>query len=236
MPSFFDKVKSLVIEDDQTKAPGLQKSVAAPDAKPLKVQVVGGPTAAPADSWKTVPGSAADVPALVDVSKVEADIEAAIQAHPNFQRAVNFLKVVDSMKSVIPDEATRIRAAQAASGVDPTDLIVAVRSASLAVDSAKADFESGFVASKSADIAQSQQMAVEVQSEIDKLTQQLGDLSTQKGQIDQHVRDSSVALDKAKIDHKSVTDLVMTRYTSLADKLAKYLGAQSALQGGVNGQ
>jgi chromosome segregation ATPase len=218
MPSFFDKVKSLVVEDDTPKkptAPATQSTATA--AANIGATAVANlnMTVAPADS----------TPALINVADEEKKIEELIQALPQFQKAAAFMKTVDSMKSVISDEATRINAARAALSADPQDLIIAVRSASLAIDAAKTDFEQNFVASKEHGLQDLAADSNSLQAKIDDLTKQLGELSTQKNATDQQLRDSHVALEKAKIDHTSVISLVTGRYTTLADKLAKYFGA-----------
>lgn len=215
--SFFDKIKNTFVESDNPK----------PEEKPQA------PAMVPA---KMAPGSSnqvmtpldnvgnKDVPGLIDPANAEQCLETEIAAHPEFKLAKDFFDVVASMKDVIPDEATRFKAAIAASRVDSTALLQAVNVSRVVLAEAEKYFQDSFVTSKATDIEQSKHMSVEVQVEIDKMTQKLGDLSTQKGQIDQHVRDSTVALEKAKIDYKSALDTVSTRYTTLADKLAKYLG------------
>lgn len=213
--SFFDKIKNTFVESDEPKP---EAKVSAP--APTKSQ----PTLPSSVTSSLNDVSAKDVPSLIDPANAEQCLETEIAAHPEFKLAKDFFDVVASMKDVIPDEATRFKAAIAASRADSTALLQAVNVSRVVLAEAEKYFQDSFVTSKATDIEQSKHMSVEVQAEIDKMTQKLGDLSTQKGQIDQHVRDSTVALEKAKIDYKSALDTVSTRYTTLADKLAKYLG------------
>lgn len=215
--SFFDKAKSLMFEDDKKADP---KPKQAPANLAPRVPIAAGTQIAVGDTVGT--GSPASP---LDVATVEANIEAAIHSTAEFAPMIEFLKVFDSLKDVIGDEALRIKAAQKASGVDPATIIASIKSWSPTLSGEITKFESSFVASSVQALNDLNSDGMALTKQIDELTAKLGDLSQKRTDIGKQISEGDVSLEKAKIDFKAVVGRVDKRYTEFLAKLEQHLGA-----------
>ena len=204
----FNKLKNLVVEDDTPQVQAPQIAVAAQViAQVAQVQVT------------------ADTPSVLDTAVVEAGIEAQIQANPAHAMFITFNKSVQSLEKVIPDEATRFKAAQATTSLITADLVAAVESAKQVIANETANFEATFVAQSQAAITAVENEKTSVEAQIQTLTEQLGQLSDHKNNLAKDSVSKTAELAKAKIDFTSVVGLVDKRYSEISRKLTQFLGA-----------
>lgn len=210
--SFMKTLKAIgIVEDDQPK-----------EAPKAKVPQMSDRATHEAEATSLLSG--AD-PSPLDVNAVEEHMNQVIRDNPEFAPVSAFLTVADSMKNVIADEGTRFKAAAAASGVDSSVLVTAARSFSPVLAAECQKFEDVYVKNCEDKLAGLNNEATQLQSRIDELTAQLGQLSEQKTAIGQQIRDADVGLAKAKIDFKSVVSTVDKRYMELVSKITQHVGA-----------
>ena len=235
----FDKLKqlgSLLVETDDPKKPA-SVPVAAKSKAPLP------PFPSPyvetgnsADNTLPVAGQdsgVASASTLIDREAEENRLNGLIRNHASFKVVADFLDTADTMKNVLKDESTRFQAtfeiARAKTNLAASNLVEAAQSVPQILDEEITKFNHGFVEGQEHLLGDLAAESNSLQTQIDAVTKQLGELSNQKSKTDQKLRDSHVALEKAKIDFKSVTDKLTGDYNTLATKLVKYLG-------GSNGQ
>jgi peptidoglycan hydrolase CwlO-like protein len=88
-----------------------------------------------------------------------------------------------------------------------------------------ANFETNFVGSAEQDISATENELTQVEANIASLTEQLGQASTRKSELDSAVIAKKAELAKAKIDFASTSEKVRGFYTNLVSKMTKYIGA-----------
>jgi hypothetical protein len=212
--AFMKALKNLgIIEDDQPKTKE-------PSHVPPKTQ----PISAATDPTEGQAPMSDNTPSLLDMQAVEQGIDQAIQNSPAFKPVTTFLTVADSMKSVIGEEGTRLKAAAAASGVDVVTLNTAADSYADVLMAESKRFDEQFVAKAEESRSLLNDRATELQARIDGLTAELGQLSDQKNELRQQIRDADDGLEKAKIDFRSVVNKLADRYNEIANKIKQHVG------------
>jgi len=104
-------------------------------------------------------------------------------------------------------------------------LIASVKSSETIIANEASNFEQSFVTSANNEIAQLNAQSDAIATQLQTLTQQLGQLSDQKTELTKAITSKTADLGKAGIDFNSVVKTLGTRYQEIGNKLQQYLGA-----------
>jgi arsenate reductase-like glutaredoxin family protein len=223
----FSKIKGLgqtlgILEEDkdeQQQASSTRKPVSSVAA----VAATAGDSAPPLVSPDNSPEMALDV---LSVTKALDDM---IRAAPEFAPFAAFETTLDSMKTVIPEEGMRFKAAQAASGsVSSKDLVDALAVHKSVLQRENDKFQQTVVHAAEEEV---QAIGVEVeklQQQADELTRQLGELSKRKDALLEESRLKTISAKKAAIDFAGIIESLEARYTNIAGLVQKHLGGSNA--------
>lgn len=201
---FFDKIKNLVIEEDSTSA------------KPAAVA-----PAAPAQQASGFDTVVTDI--KIDVADVEQKIEEDISKVESFSVFTRFQETLKSLEAIIPDEATRFKAAAATTQLDAQMLIDSVSSARTVLEQKAQEFTSSFVQAVEAKLASEQQDFEGLIAKIEALTKELADNSAAKSNLANLISSMKTDLEKAKIDFQAILNKVGAKYQDVVTKIQKNL-------------
>lgn len=211
-----------IVESDKTQAP----TDTAPAATAATAPVM--QTVTPSATLSNVPSVAesySDVPSVLDTVAVEAQIIQIVESNPAFLAFKTLSDAADKMLSILPDEKTRFKAASATTALTLAEVQPSLESWKGIVDAEGVNFNESYVLHAESNIAMVNTQIGEAEQKLDQLTKELGELSEQKNKLMQEKVQREAELAKAKIDFNSVIQTVTNRYTSIATKLAQYLGA-----------
>jgi len=215
--SIKDRIKAFVFEDEsgKTKEPVDAAGEVPASDPPPHASVSEAPQAAAVIEQS---GTGLDVPA------VEDHIDQQIQSNQAFAPVAAFLKMAESMKSVIGDEKQRFQAAQAATNTPTDALLGAVKSYASVLEHETTAFEQTFVAQAEGEIRALGDQEKQLSQQISDLQAKLSNLNARKEEIGAQSIAKAGDLAKAKIDFGSVSSTLNKRYTDLAAKLQQHLG------------
>ena len=215
--SMFDSLKKLGLVTDDEK-PQEKKPVAENTAP--RVRDTGSTAVAPDAGAAISTGQGLDLPAI------SAAIQLKIEAHPSYVSFATFLKVSESMASVLTDEAVRYKAAQATTGVARDTLVQSVKDAvELVLTSEEHGFEVHTVDVLTHQIETVMAHADELTAQIQEVTAKLGALSEERSNAIKLVQTSKSDLEKMKIDFETITNTISSNYDEIVRKLQQNLGA-----------
>jgi hypothetical protein len=221
--SLLSGLKGLVIQEDE---PTVKPST--PQAAPAAAPVGGFPTAS-LSAYGAAPvspsaGTVATANSVLDRTAVEAKIEAVIQAQPSFAPYAQFQKVLASLAAVIPDEATRYKAAAASSSLLKADLLAAV-DVKGPITGETQNFNNSFIGNATVAIQNLTAEKEAAEKSIADLTAQLQVLTQKRTDLANEIVNKTGEMQKASIDFNSVAQMVQARYADISNKLNQYLGA-----------
>lgn len=196
----------------------LKNLVFVDDAKPATAQ------AAPPQQTASAPSDVqVSTTGGLDTATLETMLHGRIQGNEEFALANEFLKVNESLVAIIADEATRFKAAAAASKSDPALLVASVGSFEASLAAENENFNTSFVGAAENEIATLEQCITASAAEIQRLTEELGRVSAEKTAHDNELIAKKSDLAKSKIDFASVSDKIRYHYSGLALKLTKLI-------------
>lgn len=166
----------------------------------------------------------------LDTQALEAHIVQMIQSNSAFAPVAAFLKMADNLKSAVPDDAQRFKAAQLATNTTSEVLLAAINSYAAILADESTNFEKTFVATAQANVAGLTEQERTLGEQIKSLASQLAQLTSQKEDLGKQARAGTADIAKAKIDFDTVSGTIDGHYRELAQKLQQHLG------GAANGQ
>ena len=218
MKNLFDKLGGLIFEPDPAKPADAEAAPAPVAAAPANV--------APAVPVATVnPGTYSEVPSVLDVAHVEAQLVGLIEQDPGFAVFKKFSDTADTLTDIITDEGTRFKAAAKTTNADVAVLTTSLQTWQTVLAAEQQHFDANFVAGNEAEIQSINAQAAAIEAQIVELAQKLSELSAQKAKLEQDGVQRTAELGKAKIDFASVVQTLNNRYSAVLNKLSKFLGA-----------
>lgn len=188
------------------------------------------PSAGPSATASGSASASMDAGSTIDIKALEDHIEQVIQSNPGFAPVAAFLKMAENLKSAVPDDAQRFKAAQLATNTTSDALLGAIQSYASVLSNESTNFERTFVATAQANVAGLGEQEKDVGDQIESLAAQISQLTVRKEDLAKQVRNGTADIAKAKIDFNTVATMIDGRYRALAQKL------QQHLLGAANGQ
>lgn len=221
MSKLWGQLKGLVLEPEAPKAEVSPTPAPAPAPLP---SAVAANVAQTMGAMAAVPSGYSDVPSVLDVTHVAEQLTALIESDPGFQVYKRFQDTADTLADTITDESTRIKAAAKVSGSDVVALTGSLKTWEAVLTNEQAQFQASFVAQNEQEIQALADQAAAVETQIVELAQKLSQLSAEKQKLERDSVQRTAELGKAKIDFDSVVQTLNNRYTSVLNKLTKFLG------------
>jgi ElaB/YqjD/DUF883 family membrane-anchored ribosome-binding protein len=213
--SMLDRIKALVFVDETAEAQSRGAAAGSPTSFERESSSY---VSLDMSSWAST-----DNPANYDVAAIEARIDLAIKRNVEFAPFGKFLELADNIKTAVPDEAQRFKAAQAATNMQTEVLLAAVSSYVDILQVEAARFERNIVSVVQSEIEALGNEEKELGDQIAELTAQLADVSAQKAQIARSVLGKARELNEAKTAFEAVAGSLERRYHELAQKTQLYL-------------
>ncbi len=142
--------------------------------------------------------------------------------NPDFVYINEFLKVHDSLATIIVDESTRFKAAVAASKLSSLDISSSAGSYVPALEQEKTNFANDYIASSESDIKLVEDSVVAVTAKIQELSDQITELAAKKNELETDLGQKKAVLAYAKIDFETVVTKISNYYNELVAKINKY--------------
>jgi chromosome segregation ATPase len=215
---FLDKLKDMFVEDD-SKPAGSKSS--APETPAASAAPTSTSIDASASASQTV-GS--DTPVL-NVAGLTQRLDDLIKGAPGYAEFAKFDATLESLATVIADEGTRFKAAQATLKANASTLVTSLKTSTEVLAQETQNFEGSFVASAQAAIADLQQKSTEVTASIAETTKRLAELSDLRTQVGTQIIQKTSDLGRARIDFAAVTSTLTSHYSDLMAKVEQHLGA-----------
>ncbi len=211
-----------VTQDDDTP-----QTVAAPEVKsepaPINVAVQNAANYSQAQAILTGASLQVDpAPHGLDHNLLHEMIMNNFNGNPGFNDVNEFLKVHDSLAAILVDEATRFKAAIAASKLTAEQIVTSASSYLPALEQEKATFASEFIANSESDIKLAEDYVTSVTAKIQELSDQISALAVNKKDLENGLATKKAVLAYSKIDFETVTSKISNQYGELVAKINKY--------------